>query len=104
MKFRRQLVEGMIRVLLGGVVCATVSCGSSNNGNNGGGGSGGAGSNDKVPPTFAGLTKATVMDDGSIQLAWDPATDNDSKASSIAYAIFSSIKAGAEDFSAPYAF
>src|SRR5450432_4126043 len=103
MKFRRQLMEGMIRVLLGGVVCATVSCGSSSDGNNGGGGSGGS-SSDKVPPTFAGLSTATVMDDGSVQLAWDPASDNDTKPSGIAYAIYSSGKAGAEDFSAPYAF
>ncbi len=106
MKFRRRFVEGMLRVTLCGVVCATAGCGSSDgggSGNNGGSG-GGPGKTDNVPPTFAGLSTATVMDDGAVNLVWDAATDNDSDPSSIAYAVYSGPKAGQEDFSAPYAF
>jgi hypothetical protein len=103
MKFRRQLSRGVIRVLLGAAVCATVGCGGgSGGGGSGNGGSGGSASTDTVPPTFAGLSTATVNDDGTISLTWDPATDNDSPASGIAYAVYSANKAGGEDFSTPY--
>jgi len=70
----------------------------------GSGGGGGAASTDTVPPTFAGLSKATVADDGSVTLAWDPASDDDSMPSGIAYAIYTGSKAGGEDFSTPYAY
>jgi len=106
MKFRRQPIGGLIRVLLAGAVCAVVGCsGGDDNGSgtsSGGTGAGGGASSDNVPPTFAGLKSATVNDDGSISLTWDPATDNDSQSSGIAYAVYSGTKAGAEDFSAPY--
>lgn len=103
MKFRRQVVKGAIRVLLGGAVCAVAGCGSSNSGGGSSGG-GSGGSSDSVPPTFAGLSTATVMDDGSIALAWDAASDNDTKPASIAYAVYVGNAPGAEDFSTPYSY
>jgi len=108
MKFRRQLLEGMIRALLGAVVCTTVACGGGDDsGSNGAGGTGSAGGGgkgnvDSVPPEFAGLDSAKVDADGSVELAWTAASDNESMADNIAYAIYLGDKAGAEDFSNPY--
>ncbi len=87
-------------MLLGGAVCAVAGCGSSS----GGGGSGASGNTDTVPPTFAGLSTATVAGDGSIALAWDPASDNDTKPTSIAYAVYVANAPGGEDFSTPYSY
>lgn len=101
MKFRRLVVKGAIRVLLGGAVCAVAGCGSSSGG---GGGSSANGSTDSVPPTFAGLSTASVMADGSIALAWDAASDNDTKPASIAYAVYVGNAPGGEDFSTPYSY
>ncbi|HEX3773096.1 MAG TPA: hypothetical protein VHV51_01460, partial [Polyangiaceae bacterium] len=104
MKFRRQLLEGLTRVLLSGVVCATAACGGGDDNGGGSGGSGGTSSSkDSVPPMFAGLSKATVNDDGSVDLSWDAASDNDSKPGNISYLIYTGAKMGGEDFSQPFA-
>lgn len=112
MKLRRQLWEGMIRALLGAVVCTTVACGGGDDSGSGGSGgsgatsgssgNGGKGSDDTVAPKFAGLDSATVDDDGNVALTWTAATDNESMASNIAYAVYVGDTAGGEDFSNPY--
>jgi hypothetical protein len=98
MKFRRRLVEGLNRVLLCGVVCIA-ACGGGDDSS----GAGNSGSKDKTPPTFTGLNKATVNDDGSVDLSWDQASDNDSSPQAISYIVYVGTQMGGEDFSKPFA-
>jgi len=65
---------------------------------------------DLVPPTFAGLTRATTCIPGpvggsirysSYLLAWDPATDNLTPPNEIIYLVYEASAVGGEDFSTP---
>jgi hypothetical protein len=64
---------------------------------------------DRIPPTFAGLKSATTCIPGPIgggrttsyHLSWDPATDNVTPSSKIAYDVYQASKPGGENFSTP---
>jgi hypothetical protein len=64
---------------------------------------------DRVPPTFAGLTRAFACTPGPQRpgqtspytLSWQPATDNHTPASQIVYQIYYATTPGGEDYSHP---
>src|SRR3954468_3107044 len=56
---------------------------------------------DVTPPTFAGPRGATGVDDHSIQLTWDAATDDQSPPEKISYLVFLSPTADGIDFTKP---
>jgi len=63
-------------------------------------------SEDRTPPTFAGLKSATACIPGpgggqtaSYRLDWDRATDNVTPSTQIAYDVYQATKSGGEDFS-----
>ncbi|MBL7716876.1 MAG: hypothetical protein JNL01_15535 [Bdellovibrionales bacterium] len=53
---------------------------------------------DTQAPTFAGLTSATGMGSGSVQLNWSSATDNVTAAGSLLYDIYFSTTSGTQNF------
>jgi CARDB len=65
---------------------------------------------DLVPPTFAGLMRATTCIPGPVggsvrysrySLSWEPATDNVTPPDEISYLVYEASAAGGEDFSTP---
>ena len=58
---------------------------------------------DVTPPTFAGVRAATGVDDHTIQLIWDAATDDQSPPDKISYLVFLSTTADGIDYTKPVA-
>lgn len=58
---------------------------------------------DTSPPTFGGLASATVPAgiEGSIDLSWNPASDNRTAAGSMVYLIYMATSPGGENFASP---
>jgi hypothetical protein len=56
---------------------------------------------DVTPPTFAGPRGATAVDEHSIQVTWDAATDDQSTADQISYQVFISTTADGIDYKKP---
>jgi hypothetical protein len=56
-----------------------------------------------TPPTFAGLTSATAIDESSVATTWDPAVDTSTMQGSMVYRVYAGTTAGGEDFTQPLA-
>ncbi len=64
---------------------------------------GDGGSSDKSVPTFAGLKTATAKSETEVALTWDPASDDFTDASRIAYRVYVATSDGGQDFKASWA-
>lgn len=62
------------------------------------------GGTDSQPPVFAGLSQAMVLDDGDVELTWEPATDDVTRPSRIVYAIYAASREGGHDFTKPFGY
>lgn len=58
---------------------------------------------DTTPPTFAGAKKALALDEKTVQIAWDPATDDQTPAARILYRIYGGDTLETIDFTTPLA-
>ena len=56
---------------------------------------------DVAPPVFAGLLDATPVSSSQINLSWNPAADNLTASSSIAYNVYASKTSGGQNFTSP---
>ena len=56
---------------------------------------------DVTPPTFGGLVSATATSSTSIDLQWNPASDNRSAPSAIVYLVYMSATSGGQNFAVP---
>jgi chitodextrinase len=56
---------------------------------------------DTAPPSFDGVVSATPVGSTALELAWQPATDDNFPAASIVYHVYVSENAGGQDFGAP---
>ena len=56
---------------------------------------------DTIAPVFAGCTGAVVLTSTQVTVSWDPATDNTTPQSQIAYDVFAATTSGQEDFTTP---
>ncbi|MEW6053755.1 MAG: fibronectin type III domain-containing protein [Nitrospirota bacterium] len=56
---------------------------------------------DTTPPSFSGLVSATALSTSSIRLSWNPATDDVTPASDIAYYIYMSAFSKGQNFTIP---
>jgi Fibronectin type III domain/CARDB len=56
---------------------------------------------DITPPVFGGLVSATATSSTSIDLQWNPASDNRSAPSAIVYLVYMSATSGGQNFAAP---
>lgn len=56
---------------------------------------------DATPPSFSGLVSATALSTSSIRLSWNPATDDVTPASDIAYYIYMSAFSKGQNFTIP---
>ncbi|MGZ3416479.1 MAG: fibronectin type III domain-containing protein [Polyangiales bacterium] len=59
---------------------------------------------DHTPPTFGGITMATGIEESKVAVTWDPASDDTSPVTRIAYRVYASAPGGSTvDYSAPIA-
>ena len=54
-----------------------------------------------TPPTFGGLVSATAMSQTTVELTWDPATDDVTPSSNIVYLIYIAVTSGGQNFMVP---
>ncbi|HVY45510.1 MAG TPA: hypothetical protein VHB21_06500, partial [Minicystis sp.] len=82
----------------GGAGGATSSSSSSSSGTTGGGGAGGSA---KGAPQFAGVASISPASTTSLLLVWDAATDDQTPAGDIRYAVYLSKDKGGEHYGSP---
>lgn len=56
---------------------------------------------DTTPPTFGGLVSATALSQTTVELTWDPATDDVTPSSNILYYIYLALMSGGQNYTTP---
>jgi len=83
------------------VATAIAGCGDDDEGNGGSAAAGGSSGSDTQAPEFTGLKSAEAVGETRVELKWDSASDNVTKAARIAYHVYASTTPGEQNFSTP---